>query len=201
VNAVTTVRDTSVWPRLRAALVDRGLPVTAVLTAAVLVVMFYYPVGTVIARGLGGTVDGTGPVLAILGSEFYVGAASGLFTDPLAVPGGIVAWVQAGFPAIEFGLIGFTVYQALLSTVASLALGLPGAYLLARYDFPGRETVRSLTMLPFVLPSIMVAVGFYAMFGDAGVLNDVLGALGLGQLSIMYTLRSSCWPTPSTTPR
>jgi thiamine transport system permease protein len=188
VSTVTTVRGNGAWQRLRATLLDRGLPVTAVLTAAVLVVMFYYPVGTVIARGLGGTVDGTGPVLAILGSEFYVGAASGLFTDPLAVPGGIVAWVQAGFPAIDFGLIGFTVYQALLSTVASLALGLPGAYLLARYDFPGRGTVRSLTMLPFVLPSIMVAVGFYAMFGDAGVLNDVLGAFGLGQLSIMYTL-------------
>ncbi|MDZ7849911.1 MAG: iron ABC transporter permease [Halodesulfurarchaeum sp.] len=162
---------------------------TAALTAVVLVVMFYYPVGTVLARGLGGTVDGTSSVLAVLGSEFYLGAARGLVTDPLGVPGGILGWLRAGVPAVEFGLIGFTVYQALLSTVASLALGLPGAYLLSQYEFPGRETIRSLTMLPFVLPSIMVAIGFVAMFGDQGVLNDALGIVGLGPVSPMYTLQ------------
>ncbi len=167
---------------------DLALPVIAALSGVVLLVMFYYPVGTVLARALGGTVDGTGTILAILGSEFYLGAASGLFTDPAAVPGGILDWIRTGFPAVDFGLIGFTVYQALLSTVASLALGLPGAYLLSQYSFPGRDTIRSLTMLPFVLPSIMVAIGFVAMFGDQGVLNDVLGGLGLGSVSPMYTL-------------
>ena len=150
--------------------------------------MFYFPVGTVFARALTGTAAGTGPVLSVLGSEFYLGAASDLFSSPATVPGGIIDWARAGFPAVEFGLIGFTVYQALLSTVASLALGLPGAYLLSQYSFPGRQTIRSLTMLPFVLPSIMVAIGFVAMFGDQGVLNDLLGVLGLGSVSAMYTL-------------
>ncbi|MFB6086706.1 MAG: ABC transporter permease [Halodesulfurarchaeum sp.] len=168
---------------------EQALPITAAVTAAVLVVMFYYPVGTVLARGLAGTVDGTNVVLAVLGSEFYLGAASGFFTNPLGVPGGILDWFRAGLPSIDFGLIGFTIYQALLSTVASLALGLPGAYLLSQYSFPGRETVRSLTMLPFVLPSIMVAIGFVAMFGDQGLLNDVLGIVGLGPVSPMYTLK------------
>ncbi|AOW81228.1 ABC transporter permease [Halodesulfurarchaeum formicicum] len=167
---------------------EYALQGTAALTALVLVVLFYYPVGTVLANGLFGSVEGTNPVLAVLGSEFYLGAASGL-TDPSAVPGGVLDWMRAGFPAVDFGLIGFTVYQALLSTLASLALGLPGAYLLAQYDFPGRETVRSLTMLPFVLPSIMVAIGFVAMFGDQGVLNGFLGWVGLESVSVMYTLQ------------
>ena len=34
----------------------------------------------------------------------------------------------------------------------------------------------------------MVAVGFLAMFGQTGVLNDVLGALGLGQVNLLFTL-------------
>ncbi|MFW6384377.1 MAG: ABC transporter permease [Halodesulfurarchaeum sp.] len=174
--------------RLWTGALDHALPFSAGLTALVLVVMFYYPVGTVIARGLGGTVQGTGAVLGVLGSEFYLGAAAGFLTDPGAVLGGLRAWIQAGMPPVDFGLIGFTVYQALLSTLASLALGLPGAYLLARYSFPGRKTLESLTMLPFVLPSIMVAVGFVAMFGDSGVLNDLLHVLGLGPISAMYTL-------------
>ncbi len=167
---------------------EYALPAAAVLSATILLVMFYYPIGTVFAQALGGTIEGTGPIGAVLGSEFYLGAASDVFARPAAVPGGLLDWVRAGFPSVDFGLIGFTVYQALLSTIASLALGLPGAYLISQYSFPGRDTIRSLTMLPFVLPSIMVAIGFVAMFGDQGVLNDLLGLLGLGPVSPMYTL-------------
>jgi thiamine transport system permease protein len=171
---------------------ERGVkllvPGFGLLTAGVLLVVFYYPVGTVLARALAGPEGGAALLLGILGSEFYLGAASDLFIRPGAVPGGVLGWVQAGFPPVEFGLLGFTVFQALLSTLASLALGLPGAYLLARYDFPGRGTVRSLTMLPFVLPSILVAIGFVAMFGEQGLVNDLLGRFGRGSISVLYTL-------------
>jgi thiamine transport system permease protein len=88
----------------------------------------------------------------------------------------------------SLGLIGFTAYQALLSTIVSVVLGLPGAYVLARYDFPGRRTIRSLTILPFVMPSIMVAIGFLSMFGESGTVNTVLGALGLGRIDVIFTL-------------
>src|SRR5438067_6692766 len=37
----------------------------------------------------------------------------------------------------------FTVWQATLSTVLTLAVGLPGAYVLARYEFRGRHVVRA----------------------------------------------------------
>ena len=178
------LRDGALLGRFR----DAAFPAALLATLVVLVVMFYYPVGTVVARGLTGTVAGVGPVQAVLGSEFYVGAAAGLVSDPGAVPAGIAGWIGAGFPPVDFGLIGFTAYQALLSTVASLLLGLPGAYVLTRFSFPGRETIRSLTMLPFVLPSIMVAVGFVAMFGASGTLNDLLGLAGLGPISPLYSL-------------
>lgn len=87
-----------------------------------------------------------------------------------------------------FDIFGFTAYQALLSTIASVALGLPGAYILTRYEFPGRRTVRSLTILPFVMPSILVAIGFVAMFGQNGLFNDVVGVVGLGPYSLLYNL-------------
>jgi thiamine transport system permease protein len=159
-----------------------------VLTLAVLVVVFYYPVGSVLAAAV---LDGgltAAPLLAVLSDPFYTGAASGLFADPLSVPAGIGDWLRAGLPSLSFGLLGFTAYQAVLSTLASVALGLPGAYLLARFEFTGRRTVRSLTILPFVLPSIMVAVGFLAMFGANGLLNDLLAAVGLGPVRLLFTL-------------
>jgi thiamine transport system permease protein len=88
----------------------------------------------------------------------------------------------------RLGIVGFTAYQAALSTALSVALGVPLAYLLARYEFPGRQTVRSLTILPFVLPSIMVAVGFYATFGANGTLNAALALLGVGPVDLLPSL-------------
>ncbi|GAA0223874.1 ABC transporter permease [Haladaptatus pallidirubidus] len=85
-------------------------------------------------------------------------------------------------------IFGFTAWQALLSTLASVAIGLPGAYILSRYEFPGRRMIRSLTIIPFVMPSILVAIGFVAMFGQRGLLNDALGIVGLGPYSLLYNL-------------
>jgi len=166
-----------------------ALPTAVVAAVATLVVVFYYPVGSVLATAV--FRDGAltlSPLSDVLGDPFYTGVAHHLVVDPLSLPAGIVEWLRAGTPPIETGLIGFTAYQAALSTVASVALGLPGAYLLARWEFPGRRTIRSLTLLPFVLPSIMVAVGFLAMFGRQGLLNDLLGAVGLGPVRLVFTL-------------
>ena len=168
-----------------------ALPAGVAATVATLVVVFYYPVGSVFAEAVldAGRLT-TAPLLDVLSDPFYTGVAHHLFADPVGVPAGVASWVAAGFPAVRFGLFGFTAYQAALSTAASVLLGLPGAYVLARYDFPGRWTLRSLTIVPFVLPSIMVAVGFVAMFGKTGLLNDLLGALGLGSVEILYTLEA-----------
>jgi thiamine transport system permease protein len=180
---------------LRESLERHALALGTLGTLAVLVVTFYHPVGSVLLQAL---VDGgrltAGPLLAVLADPFYTGAASGLFADPLGVPGGVAAWLADvslspfDVPPLGFGLVGFTAYQAALSTVASVALGLPGAYLLSRFEFRGRRTIRSLTILPFVLPSVMVAVGFLAMFGANGVFNDVLGVFGLGPVRLLFTL-------------
>lgn len=76
--------------------------------------------------------------------------------------------------------LGFTFYQAALSTLLTLAVGLPGAYLFARFTFPGKRLLRILTMLPFILPTVVAAVGFNALIGPRGLLNLVLmGWFGL----------------------
>jgi thiamine transport system permease protein len=58
------------------------------------------------------------------------------------------------------GVIWFTLWQALVSTVLTVTLAIPGAYLLYTRSFPGERLVKSLITVPFVLPSIVVAVGF-----------------------------------------
>src|SRR5215211_6918281 len=46
----------------------------------------------------------------------------------------------------------FTFYQATLSTLLTLLLGLPSAYLFARYNFRGKTLLRAVTAVPFMLP-------------------------------------------------
>jgi len=62
----------------------------------------------------------------------------------------------------------FTFYQAVLSTLLTLILGLPAAYLFARFDFLGKSLLRALTAVPFMLPTVVVAAGFNALLGPRG---------------------------------
>ena len=57
-------------------------------------------------------------------------------------------------------VLWFTVWQAAVSTVLTLLLGLPLAWVLARFDFPGRALASALVLVPFVLPTVVVATAF-----------------------------------------
>jgi len=73
----------------------------------------------------------------------------------------------------------FTTWQAALSTLLTVLVGLPGAYVFARYVFPGKPLLEALFTVPFVLPTVVVAVAFTALLGPRGWLNlalmDLLG--------------------------
>jgi thiamine transport system permease protein len=73
-------------------------------------------------------------------------------------------------------VVWFTFWQAALSTLLTLAFGLPAAYLFATYDFPGKSLLRALVTVPFVLPTVVVAVSFRALLGPNGPLNNLLVA-------------------------
>lgn len=67
----------------------------------------------------------------------------------------------------------FTFYQATLSTFLTLLIGLPSAYLFARYDFRGKSLLRALTAVPFMLPTVVVAAGFSALLGPRGLVHNL----------------------------
>ncbi len=73
--------------------------------------------------------------------------------------------------------LAFTTAQAALSTALTLALGLPGAYVFARYEFPGKALLRAVAGVPFVMPTVVVAVAFGALLGPRGLINQALQAL------------------------
>lgn len=91
--------------------------------------------------------------------------------------GWFAPFLAASFSPSVRGVLGFTIGQALLSTLLTLLVGLPGAYLLARFDFRGKALLRALTGIPFVMPTLVVAAAFNALLGPRGWVNLALMAL------------------------
>jgi thiamine transport system permease protein len=65
----------------------------------------------------------------------------------------------------------FTLWQAAASTALTLAVALPAAHVLARYEFRGRRTIQALVTVPFVLPTVVVGAAFVALVGPHGALG------------------------------
>jgi len=69
-------------------------------------------------------------------------------------------------PAGTLGLLWFTTWQAAASTVLTLLAGLPLAWAIGRFSFRGRSLARALVLVPFVLPTVVVATAFLALLPD-----------------------------------
>jgi thiamine transport system permease protein len=65
--------------------------------------------------------------------------------------------------------------QAALTCVLALVLGLPVAWMLTRFEFTGRVIVLRALMLPFVVPTLVAAMGVLALLGPQGLLHGWWG--------------------------
>lgn len=72
-------------------------------------------------------------------------------------------------------VLWFTTWQALASTALTLLIALPGAYVFARFDFPGKQLLRAVVTVPFVLPTVVVGTAFLALLGRGGLLDELWG--------------------------
>ena len=105
----------------------------------------------------------------------------------ILVPGAAVLWVAEpgrGLGPADWAALRFTLWQAALSALLSVALAVPVARALARRTFPGRGALITLLGAPFLLPTIVAIFGLVAIFGRSGLVNDALAALGLPRVSI-----------------
>jgi thiamine transport system permease protein len=79
--------------------------------------------------------------------------------------------IDAPFDVLTAGstreIAWFTLWQATLSTVLTLVAALPLTWALARFRFRGRSVVEALVLVPFVLPTVVVASAFLALLPDS----------------------------------
>jgi len=96
---------------------------------------------------------------------FFVFPLAEIVERGLVTGGGESAWtVLTG--ADTRSVLWFTVWQALASTALTVLVALPAAYVLGRYSFPGRSVVWAVVTVPFVLPTVVVALAFLAVLPE-----------------------------------
>lgn len=111
---------------------------------AFLAIFFAWPVGHIVVRGL--RPDG----------RWDLSVVSDVLSSPSTRK---VLW--------------FTAWQAAASTALTMALALPGAYVVARFRFRGKALLRAAITVPFVLPTIVVASAFLGLIGPRGAFAGV----------------------------
>lgn len=144
-----------------------GLGVLYVLPLAFLAVFYVYPLLSILRVSFAPDAPGAA------GAGGWQAAAAALAQGSLWQ----VAW--------------FTTWQAALSTLLTVAAGLPMAYVFATYAFRGKAVLHALLTIPFVMPTVVVASAFLALLGRNGLINQWLERLfgpGAPALQLEHTL-------------
>ncbi len=130
--------------RHRPALTRRWALLLALAPLAFLGLFFLWPVANILALGL----------------------APGGHWEPGTV---VDTWRQP----FVLDIVLFTLALAGLSTLLTVLLGMPAAWVFARFDFPAKRVLRALTVVPFVLPTVVVGAAFLALLGPRSPINAV----------------------------
>ena len=92
-------------------------------------------------------------------------------------------------------VLWFTTWQAVLSTAATVVLGLAPAWAVSRFQFRGRQLLRSVLTAVFVLPTVVVGAAFVAVLPDSldRSVWAILGAHVAFNLAVVVRTVGAAW--------
>lgn len=125
-------------------------------------------------------------------SGFSLDLVSQLFSNPAYVPQWQPSnfnWIRptgAGYVeiwGIDLGIVLNSVYVAIAVTLIAVILGTSFAFIIARYEFPGKGVLRTLLLFPMLSTPFIGAIGIKWFLTANGFLNNwanaIFGAVGL----------------------
>lgn len=92
-------------------------------------------------------------------------------------------------------IIWFTTWQAVVSTLLTIVLGLAPAWVIARFEFAGRQFLLSLLTAVFVLPTVVMGAAFLALLPDSldRTVWAVVGAHVVFNLAVIVRTVGAVW--------
>lgn len=103
---------------------------------------------------------------------------------------GLRSWRQFASSPTDIEALRTTLIISVGSVIASVAVGLPLAFLLTRVEFRGRRILSAVATLPAALPPLVGVVAFLFLYGESGVVTRGVQAL-LGLDHAPWTLNGA----------
>ncbi len=114
---------------------------------------------------------------------FYLGVMILLPMAALAIqaaqPGAQAFWEALRDP-LAWHSIQLTFTTAFLMVLINAVTGTATAWVLVRYEFPGKGLMNALIDLPFAIPTVVTGVMLVALYGPNSTVGTVLGQYGWG---------------------
>ena len=117
--------------------------------------------------------------VAVISSMFVVGLLLGPLISLINFSG-----LSLSLSISDIAAIKFTFVQAAYSATLSTVLAIPVAKALLRQKFWGKSFVVLILGAPFILPVIVAVLGLILVFGNNGIVNNLLNLIGLGSIKI-----------------
>ena len=138
------------------------------------------------------------PLLSVVFGSFFTesGFSLDLITQLFSNPAYVPQWQPSNFNwirptgagniefwGIDLGIIMNSVYVAVAVTLISVILGTGFAFIIAKYEFPGKGVLRTLLLFPMLSTPFIGAIGIKWFLNANGFLNNwadaIFGAIGL----------------------
>lgn len=94
-----------------------------------------------------------------------------------ARPGPRAFW-EAVVDPYALHALKLTFVTAFIMVAVNVVTGTATAWVLVRYEFPGRTLINALVDLPFAVPTVVTGVMLVALYGPSSVLGTILGQAG-----------------------
>jgi len=109
-------------------------------------------------------------ILLLLWTVVYPNAAviAGSFEN------GLGHWREFAASPADREALRTSIVISVASVFASLAIGVPLAFLLGRFDFPGRRLLRAVATLPAALPPLVGVIAFLFLYGESGLVTRIV---------------------------
>ena len=109
-------------------------------------------------------------ILLLLWTVVYPNAAviAGSFEN------GLGHWREFAASPADREALWTSLVISVASVFASLAIGVPLAFLLGRFEFPGRRLLRAVATLPAALPPLVGVIAFLFLYGESGLVTRVV---------------------------
>jgi sulfate/thiosulfate transport system permease protein len=111
---------------------------------------------------------------------------------------GLTAFREEITRPVAWDALLLTLGMAALMTIVNVVMGTLTAYVLVRYEFPGRRFFDRMIDMPFAIPTLVTGVMLVALYGPQGPAGSWLQARGISIIfarpGILLALLFVCYP-------